>query len=70
MWVCTVQWIGRRAPPGRVFGYGAALRPIMRIVLGLVVLEGVAVELLLGFLLGHTSPWLWLGLALHLYGLV
>jgi hypothetical protein len=70
MWVCLVEWITRRRPPERVFEYGASLRPIMRIVLGLLVIEGLVVEAVLAAVLGHDNPWVWVALGLHVYGLI
>jgi hypothetical protein len=70
MWVCLIEWITRRRPPGRAFGYGASLRPIMRIVLGLLVIEGLVVEAVLVAVLGHGNPWVWVALGLHVYGLI
>lgn len=70
MWMCAARWITRRRPHGRTFGYGASLRPIMRIVLGLLVVEGVVVEVVLAAALGHADPWVWVALGLHVYGLI
>jgi hypothetical protein len=70
MWVCAAQWSTRRPRAGRAFGYGANVRAMTRIVVTLVVFETLVVESLLFLALGHSSPWVWLALALHLYGLV
>jgi hypothetical protein len=70
MWVCLARWPAHRRPRPSTFGYGAALRPIMRIVLGLAIGEGALVEVILFLTLGHGSAWAWIALALHAYGLV
>lgn len=70
MWVCLVRWLGRRRPVGTTFGYGAALRPLLLIVLWMVIMEGIVVEAVLVAVLGHTSPWVWIALGLHVYGLI
>jgi hypothetical protein len=70
MWVCLVRWLGRRRPTGVTFTYGRNVAPLMRIVLALVVVEGVIVEAVLATVLGHAGPWVWIALGLHLYGLV
>jgi hypothetical protein len=70
MWVCLFRWPAQRRPVPPMFGYGAALRPVARIVLALVIGEGALVEMVLFFVLGHGSAWVWIALALHVYGLV
>ncbi len=70
MWVCLVQWLARRRPPGATFGYGRSLRPLIRIVLAMLVVEGAVVEVVLVAILGHRSAWVWVALGLHVYGLI
>lgn len=69
MWVCLVRRLARHRPRGEVFTYGRSVRPLMRIVLVLLVVEGVIVEGVLAALLGH-SAWVWVALGLHIYGLI
>lgn len=70
MWVCLLRWVTRRGPAGHTFGYGRAMRPLLWVSLVLVIVEGVVVEMILAAVLGTGSPWVWLALGLHCYGLV
>lgn len=69
--VCLLRWATGRHEgrlPGS-FSYGKNLRPLLRAVLGLVVLEGAVVEALLAVMLPH-APWVWIALGVHCYALV
>lgn len=70
VWVCLVLWLTRSRPRGRTFGYGASMRSLMRIALGLVIVEGAVVEAVLAAVLGRANPWVWVALGLHVYGLI
>lgn len=69
MWVCVVLAVARRRPPPGSFSYGRGLRPMLVVALALVAAETVVTELVLYAILG-PSAWVWVLLALHLYGLV
>lgn len=70
MWVCLLHALLHGGPTGpHAFTYARGIRPLMRVVLALLVFEGAIVEGILVAALGH-SPWVWIALGLHLYGLV
>lgn len=70
MWVCLVRWALRPRLDVNSFTYGKNLRLLMRTVVALLVVEGIVVEAVLVLSLSHASPWVWIVLALHVYGLV
>lgn len=70
MWVCLLQWIGRRRPTSHSYGYGRSLRALLWTLLLCGLVEGMVVELVLAATLGHASPWVWVTLGLHAYALV
>lgn len=69
MWVCLLVVPFRRRLPAEAFTYGRSMRPMLIIAIVVVAVEMVIAELVLFAILGHSS-WVWLMLALHLYGLV
>jgi hypothetical protein len=70
-WTCLARWVrGRhegRAPTA--FSYHRGLRIVTSTMFTLVLVEGVAVEIILAVVVPNTV-WPWIALAAHLYGLV
>ena len=67
-WWALARWL-RHPRPGRgEFSYGRDLRPLLAMVIGLLVLEGVIIELVVAAMFGH-GWWLWVLAAVHLYAL-
>lgn len=71
LWVCLARWVTGRYPTEatRAFRYDAGLRWIFWGAAGLVVLEGAAVDVVLGLAL-PGSIWVWVSLGVHAYALL
>lgn len=70
LFACLVRWVTGRhdgRSPG-TFRYDRGARPLFGVAVGLVVVEGAVADALLAAL--TSGPWVWLGLGLHVYGLV
>lgn len=72
LWVCAARWATRRMPPPGPddFGYAGSLRQLFVVVIGLVVVEGLALDLAVAVVVAPPGPWLALVAALHGYALV
>lgn len=69
LWVCVVRWATGRHDGTRsagAFRYDAALRPVLWAALGLVIVEGTAVEFVLALAVPGTV-WLIVSLTVHAY---
>ena len=68
---CLVRWIsGRhdgRSPDS--FGYERGLRSLLAVLCGLLVVEGVVVDVLVAAFV-PSGPWIWIAVGLHVYGLI
>ncbi|MGH3502326.1 MAG: hypothetical protein ACRDQA_15780 [Nocardioidaceae bacterium] len=71
MLVAIVQWVRRRgtSAPRLTFRYDQQIRPLTLGLVLLVVVEGAALESVLALAL-PGSPWVWVTLGLHVYGVV
>lgn len=71
LWVCLGRWVtGRHYRRRNIHGYryDAALRPLLWAVVGLVVIEGTAVDVVLAFTTAG-SAWVWLSVGVHAYAM-
>lgn len=68
---CLARWVSGRheGTSPDAFSYHRGIRPLLGAILVLVVCEGTVVDAMLAFLLPGT-PWVWVGLGVHLYALV
>lgn len=70
LWVCLSRWLTGRYPDTcDTFRYGASVRMIFWVAIGLVVVEGAAVDLVLALAI-PGSAWIWVALGVHLYALI
>lgn len=69
IWMCLLTSWFRGGSQDRGFPYASELAPMLRVVFGLVLAEGVVVEVVLVAVPG-SGPWLWIATGVHLYGLV
>lgn len=67
-WWALARWLRHRRPGRGEFSYGHDLRPLLAMVIGLLVLEGIVIELVVAAVFGH-GWWLWVLAAVHLYAL-
>lgn len=67
-WWALARWPRHRRPGRGEFSYGRDLRPLLAMVIGLLVLEGVIIEFVVAAVFGH-GWWLWVLAAVHLYAL-
>ena len=65
-WWALARWPRHRRPGRGEFSYGRDLRPLLAMVIGLLVLEGIVIELVVAAVFGH-GWWLWVLAAVHLY---
>ncbi len=72
LWISLARWVTGRHEAARsagTFGYDAALRPVLWAVVGVVVVEGAAVEFVLA-LAGTRTVWLIASMAVHGYAVL
>jgi hypothetical protein len=68
VWWALARWPRHRRPGRGEFSYGHDLRPLLAMVVGLLVLEGVIIEFVVAAVFGH-GWWLWVLAAVHLCAL-
>lgn len=71
LWVCLFRWIGGRHDGKRpdTYSYRGGFHTLVVAVLAFTVVEGATVESVLAVAWPH-SPWPWVMLALHVYGVI